>query len=147
LDNYNLSIELIKEILSTQYYAVLSSTINGQPHSNLIAFSVTNYLKSLIFVTEQNTQKYKNIRENSQVCLLIDNRTNRPLDTSQSTAITLIGIAREEEKTDYFRHLYISKHPQLYKFFTNPDNALIVIRAKRYIVAGFKKTEHIIVEP
>ena len=87
--------KLIKDLANTQYFAVLSSVGEGQPYSNLVSFAITTDLKSLIFVTDRNTRKYRNIKENNKVALIIDNRTNQPSDVTQAIAITVIGNAYE----------------------------------------------------
>ena len=88
--------QLLKEVIGTQYFAVLNSVGEGQPYSNLVSFAVNDNLKSLVFVTDRNTRKYRNIEENNNISLLIDNRTNQPSDISKAIAITVIGKASEE---------------------------------------------------
>jgi heme iron utilization protein len=135
---------LLKEIFSTQYFAVLSSDENGQPYSNLVAFAITDDLKSLIFVTGRNTLKYRNIIKNQRVSLLIDNRTNNPADIEKATAITVIGDAHEESASESgFYTLYLNRHPHLSQFVSKPDNALIVVTVAVFIIAGFDNTQRL----
>jgi heme iron utilization protein len=139
--------ELIREILNTQYFAVLSSDENGQPYSNLVAFAVTEDLKSLIFVTGRNTLKYRNIIKNRRVSLLIDSRTNNPVDIEKATAITVIGDAHEETESERgFQSLYTYKHPHLSLFISKPDSALIVVTVAVFIIAGFDNTERLVID-
>ena len=58
--------ELLKEVLNMQYFAVLNTLGEGLPYSNLVSFAVTDDLRSLVFVTNRNTRKYKNIQENGK---------------------------------------------------------------------------------
>jgi uncharacterized pyridoxamine 5'-phosphate oxidase family protein len=142
-----MSKELVQEIFSTQYFAVLSSDENGQPYSNLIAFAVTEDLKSLIFVTGRNTLKYRNIIKNQRVSLLIDSRTNNPADIEKATAITVIGDAHEVTESERgFQSLYLNKHPHLSHFVSNPDNAIIVVTVAVFIIAGFDNTQRILID-
>jgi heme iron utilization protein len=135
---------LIKNILSSQYFAVLNSSLNGQPHSNLIAFAVSDDLKSLVFSTKRATQKYKNIKEHNNVSVLIDDRTNQHSDISQATAITLIGSAREQETMDEgLKRLLLGRHPELQTFIDDSATALILVQAQQYIIAGFDRAERI----
>ena len=136
---------LLKDIFSAQYFAVLSSVGKGQPYSNLVAFAVTEDLNSLIFVTGRNTLKYRNIIQNQRVSLLIDSRTNNPTDVEKATAITVIGQAYEEADTKKgFHTVYLNKHPHLGQFINNPDSALIAVSVSDYIIAGFDKTERVV---
>ena len=134
--------ELLREIVSTQYFAVLNTIGQGLPHSNLVSFAATVDLKSLVFVTGRNTRKYRNVQDNHNVSLLIDNRTNRPSDTSQATAIAAIGIAREEtDNRSLLRDIFLARHPQLRHFVEAPDSAIMLVTIRKYIVAAFDKTQ------
>jgi uncharacterized pyridoxamine 5'-phosphate oxidase family protein len=133
---------LLREIVSTQYFAVLNTIGQGLPHSNLVSFAATEDLKSLIFVTGRNTRKYRNMQDNHNVSLLIDNRTNRPSDTSQAIAIAAIGIAREEmDNRSLLRDIFLARHPQLRHFVEAPDSAIMLVTIRKYIVAAFDKTQ------
>jgi heme iron utilization protein len=141
-----MSINLIREIIDSQYFAVLSSVEKGQPYTNLVAFAVTEDLKSLIFVTSRNTQKYKNIIQNERVAFLIDNRTNQPSDINRAIAITVIGSAQEENAIQScFHSVFLNKHPHLSQFVNQPDSALMVVAVSEYLVAGFTKTERVVI--
>jgi uncharacterized pyridoxamine 5'-phosphate oxidase family protein len=133
---------LLREIVSTQYFAVLNTIGQGLPHSNLVSFAATEDLKSLIFVTGRNTRKYRNVQDNHNVSLLIDNRTNRPSDTSQAIAIAAIGTAREAtDNRSLLRDILLARHPQLRQFVEAPDSAIMLVTIRRYIVAAFDKTQ------
>jgi general stress protein 26 len=133
---------LLREIVSTQYFAVLNTIGQGLPHSNLVSFAATEDLKSLIFVTGRNTRKYRNVQDNHNVSLLIDNRTNRPSDTSQAIAIAAIGTAREAtDNRSLLRDILLARHPQLRHFVEAPDSAIMLVTIRRYIVAAFDKTQ------
>lgn len=136
--------ELLKEVVSTQYFAVLNTIGQGLPYSNLVSFAATDDLRSLVFVTGRNTRKYRNIQDNHNISLLIDNRTNKPSDTSQAIAITVIGTAREEiNNKDLFQAILLARHPQLKHFVEDPDSAIMLVTVREYIVAAFDKTQRL----
>ena len=138
--------QLIKEVVNTQYFAVLNSVGEGQPYSNLVSFAITDDLKSLVFITDQNTRKYRNIKENNHVSLLIDNRTNQPSDFVKATAITVIGTAREElDSKSNLQAVFLKRHPQLQQFADEPQNSLILVKVSEYIIAGFDKTQRVVI--
>ena len=143
-DNISHLIGLIKKVLNNQYFAVLASVEQGQPYSNLVAFAAAEDLKSLFFITNRNTRKYKNIQANNRVSLLIDNRTNQPADLSKALAITVIGSASTEKANNYQRSVFLAKNPNLREFISSPDNAFIVVSVDEYIIAGFAKTQRIV---
>ena len=139
--------QLINKIVNTQYFAVLNSVGEGQPYSNLVSFAITDDLKSLVFITDRNTRKYRNIKENNHLSLLIDNRTNQPSDITQAIAITVIGTAREEVTSrDSYQVIFLARHPQLRQFVDNPNTALILVTVSEYIIAGFDKTQRVVLE-
>ena len=135
---------LLKEIIGTQYFAVLNTLGHGLPYSNLVSFAITDDLRSLIFVTDRNTRKFRNIQENSNISLLIDNRTNQPSDISRAVAVTVIGTAHEErDKESSFKDIFLAKHPHLRQFIDAPNNAIIVVTIREYIIAHFDKTQRV----
>jgi len=139
-------LQLLKEVIGTQYFAVLNSLGNDLPYSNLVSFAISEDLRSLIFVTDRNTRKYKNIQENGNISLLIDNRTNQPSDVSQAIAITVIGTAREEtENRSIIQAVFLTRHPHLQQFADNSNNAIILVTVSEYIIASFDKTQRVII--
>ena len=128
----------IKELLDTQRLAVLSTNNKGQPYSNLVAFSASEDLKTLIFATTRSTRKYANLTAESRVSLLIDNRSNKVSDFFQAIAITATGIATEikgEEKDHLLKH-YLDKHTTLKDFVQSPTCALLKIMVEVYYVVN-----------
>jgi uncharacterized pyridoxamine 5'-phosphate oxidase family protein len=114
--------------------------------NNLISFAITDDLKSLVFITDRNTRKYRNIKENNNISLLIDNRTNQPSDISKAIAITVIGKALEEaEQKNNLQSVFLTRHPQLQQFTNEPQNSLILVRVSAYIIAGFDKTQRVVI--
>jgi heme iron utilization protein len=141
-----MSVNLIREIINSQYFAVLSSVEEGQPYTNLIAFAVTEDLKLLIFVTSRNTLKYRNIIQNDRVSFLIDSRTNQPADITSAIAITVIGSAQEvTDSKKGFHSIFLNKHPHLSQFVYRPDSALMIVAVSEYIIAGFDKTQRVVI--
>ena len=138
--------QLWEKVLNTQYFAVLNTLGEGLPYSNLVSFAVTENLRALVFVTSRNTRKYRNIQENKNISLLIDNRTNRPSDVSQAIAITAIGTACEEvENRSSLQAIFLARHPQLKQFVDEQNNAIMLITVSEYIIAGFDKVQRLAV--
>jgi len=138
--------QLLEKVLNTQYFAVLNTLGEGLPYSNLVSFAVTENLRALVFVTSRNTRKYRNIQENKNISLLIDNRTNRPSDVSQAIAITAIGTACEEvENRSSLQAIFLARHPKLKQFVDDPNNAIMLITVSEYIIAGFDKVQRLAV--
>ena len=138
--------KLIKDIANTQYFAVLSTVDEGKPYSNLVSFAITTDLKSLIFVTDRNTRKYRNIKKYNKVALMIDNRTNQPSDIEQAIAISVIGDALEEaEEKINLQSILLDRHPRLQQFVNDTHSALMLVKVNEYIVAGFNKIQRVVI--
>jgi hypothetical protein len=137
------SLNRINDLFKSQTLAVLATFYESQPYCNLVAFAETPDCKSLIFTTNRNTSKYRNLLKNRQVSLLIDDRTNLSDDFSKNVAITVLGLAEEvsPEEKPYFAGLLISKHPDIAGFIKGADNALFKVRISDYIIAGFDTVE------
>jgi heme iron utilization protein len=134
-------------LFQVQKFAVLATFFNGQPYSNLVAFASTNNLKKILFTTNRNTRKYNNIRENAHVAILIDNRKNELSDFSDAYAVTAIGVAKDilEGERNILSEIYLAKHPSLADFLSMPDSVLIGIEVIEYIIAGFNKSQRLLI--
>jgi heme iron utilization protein len=140
------SFELVQEILASQYYAVLTTDNQGQPYSSLVAFAEADNLKSIVFFTKRETQKYKNILENNRVSLMIDSRTNQPDDVNRAVAIAVIGLARESDRpSSGLISMFLKKHPHLSHFLEQDDAALMVISVSECFAADFQNSHRIII--
>jgi nitroimidazol reductase NimA-like FMN-containing flavoprotein (pyridoxamine 5'-phosphate oxidase superfamily) len=137
--------ELVRNLLTSQRFAVIATESEGQPYSNLVAFAEADNLRSLLFVTGRDTKKYSNTIASKRVAVLVDNRTNQPSDLDKAVAVTALGTI-EEVSTDYRGYLsaiYLSKHPQLEDFLRKPSNALMRVAVTDYIVASFESVRHL----
>jgi hypothetical protein len=136
-------IRIIKELIDSQYLAVLSTASAGIPFSYLVFFAATSDLRQMVFATERNTHKYLNMQGNSRVCLQIDNRSNEPTDIFDATGITVIGQAGEDKRKRLSPTL-LNRHPELGAFLENPDCALMRVRVQKYIIARFSETREVV---
>jgi nitroimidazol reductase NimA-like FMN-containing flavoprotein (pyridoxamine 5'-phosphate oxidase superfamily) len=128
--------QTIAKLFSTQKLAVLSSFGNEQPYASLVAFTVTDDLKHIIFATTRSTRKYANLSAESKVALLIDNRSNDEKDFSYAVAATALGRAEEvrDHERKSFLEKYLRKHPHLKEFVSAPSCALLAVNVEKYYV-------------
>lgn len=131
----------LRELFATQPLAVLSTGSDSRPYASLVAFAASSDLRRLFFATTRDTRKYANIRSNSRVALLVDNRTNRVDDFTSAIAVTVLGDSREltgEERADA-EGLYLGKHPHLQEFVSSPSCALVEVAVSSlYLVSRFQ---------
>ncbi len=126
--------DMLRGVLTSQKFAVLSTHRAGQSHASLVAFAATTEMKELLFATARTTRKYTNLCENTQVALLIDNRSNRDADLREALAITATGRVEEaaDAEREVFLARYLDKHPQLADFVNAPTSALMVVKIAKY---------------
>ena len=78
--------------------------------------------------------------------MLIDNRTNQPSDVLHAVTITAIGTACEEmENKSSLQNIFLARHPQLKHFVDAPNNAIMLVTIREYVVAGFNKTQRVVI--
>jgi nitroimidazol reductase NimA-like FMN-containing flavoprotein (pyridoxamine 5'-phosphate oxidase superfamily) len=141
--------KLLKELFRSQLFAALATQQLTRPYNNLIAFVATDDLKSLLFATRRQTNKYANLLSNNAVSVLIDNRANRDSDFRSAVAVTATGTAEEvkEDRKEGLLQLYLVKHHNLEKFVHSPESALFRIRVKSYyIVRNFQEVMELKIE-
>jgi len=131
----------LRELFATQPLAVLSTDGDSRPYASLVAFAASSDLRRLYFATSRDTRKYANLRANSRVALLVDNRTNRIDDFTSAVAATALGDSREltgTERADAER-LYLTRHPHLQEFVSSPSCALVEVTVTSlYLVSRFQ---------
>lgn len=124
----------VRKILSEQNFAILATLSGDRPYTNIVAFHCSGDLKTLLFITPEATAKYERIRDNPNLSLFIDDRSNRGTDISESTGITIIGksCSINEDLGKKLIEGYISKHPYLEEFALSSDSAPVFVKAIRY---------------
>ena len=129
---------LLEGLCASQKFAVLATQSNEQPYCNLIAFSVSDDLRQLFFVTSRKTSKYGNLKNNSRVSLLFDSRSNTAEDIEMAIVATAIGNAAEvtPELEESLRAHHIEKHPSLEQFVRSPECAMFRVDVQKYIIVN-----------
>ena len=135
----------LKELLYSQMLGVIATDMQGIPYTSLVAYYSTDDLKNVIFATSRNTKKFQNLMNNSNISLLIDNRENQPSDIYNAITAIALGKAEEiKENKEYFKNLFIKKHPTLNEFINSPDCRLLKINVDKYkFVSNFKNVINI----
>jgi nitroimidazol reductase NimA-like FMN-containing flavoprotein (pyridoxamine 5'-phosphate oxidase superfamily) len=119
-------------LFDKQRIGVLSTQKRNRPYASLVAFVVTDDLKSFVFATPRTTRKYSNLMASSRAALLIDNRSNRMSDFRRAMAVTAVGSVRELRKSKKSRliQLYTDKHSHLEEFIKSPTCAVLCLEAE-----------------
>jgi len=149
MNDLRTSMETIEHVLKLNKYAVLSTEGNGQPHTSLVAITLFENFRHLIFATYRNTLKYRNLSHNNKVALLIDSRIANIETLQKSIVVTIIGHAEEISKAEneaaYRAHL--KRHPEMESFMLSSDCVLFRVIAKSYqVVNGIDEVRWITAE-
>ncbi|NCD41395.1 MAG: pyridoxamine 5'-phosphate oxidase family protein [Bacteroidia bacterium] len=125
----------IKTLLTSENLAVLATQNIERPYTSLVAFSFSENLKEIFFVTARATQKYNNLIGHPQVALLVDNRKNTTDDLRDAVATTIIGHADELDKATHQADatFLLNRHPQLRPFFDQESTAFFAVHVSSYI--------------
>ena len=128
----------VRNLLTSQKFAVLSTQELDHPYLNLVAFVETSDLRTILFATTRATRKYGNILSKSGVALLVDNRSNEVADIREAMAVTAIGTASEvsESLRDRLDRVYLEKQPHMKEFLSSPSTALIMVDVESYILVS-----------
>ena len=132
----------VRRLFADQSLAVLATNSDGQPYTSLIAFVGQDDLKDIYFATPRTTRKYKNLKTEPRVALLINSSVNRPSDFHQAIAVTATGAVMDIQANQRAPILkaYLARHPHLKDFIEAPTTALVRVRVNcYYLVKNFQK--------
>ena len=139
----------LAKLLESQKLAVLATHHQGQPYGSLISFASTDDLKQVLFATQRSTRKYSNLKEDTRVALVIDDRENTEKDLHEAIAVTVMGKAQEATPSEEQGCLgvYLKKHPYLKDFVNAPTCALVRVQVDTYyLVTRFQEVTELHVE-
>jgi nitroimidazol reductase NimA-like FMN-containing flavoprotein (pyridoxamine 5'-phosphate oxidase superfamily) len=130
--------EIIRQVLGRNRFAVLATQRSGQPHASLMAFTPLEDLRLLAFATYRDTLKYKSIREDRRVAILIEDRASDGNPSGRRLILTAQGEAIEIPEEDRQAHVmtYLARHPDLESFLDSPDCEFILVAVSTYQVVG-----------
>ncbi|MCG8617272.1 MAG: pyridoxamine 5'-phosphate oxidase family protein [Desulfobacterales bacterium] len=130
------TINNLKRLFTDQKLAVLSTQKAGQPYANLVAFSFSEDLRYLYFLTPEDTRKYENLAACDRVALLIHSAANREEDFSDAMAVTALGKA--ETVKDKSAHLknFLARHPRLAEFSEKLTTVMIRIEIESFVTVN-----------
>jgi len=132
----------IAKLLTDQKFGILATLGKDYPYQSIVAFAGSGDMKHIFFATRRATSKYRNLKNNVQVSVFIDNRSNQEADFIEATGMTAIGDAGELSEAARRKSigLFIRKHPSLEEFLASPDCALFMIKVRvYYIVWNFQQ--------
>ena len=125
----------IRRLVTEQLYGVLCTQGQGQPYGSMIAFAFAADLSAVVFATPTATRKYRLLKGNRNVALVVDNRPSFPENMMKVEAITVTGLASEIQRGPEFKkcsRLLVARHPQLESFVNASSCGLFVVEVLRF---------------
>ncbi len=128
----------ISGLLNEQRLAILATVTQESPYCNLVAFTPSDDLQTIIFTTPRSTSKYANMMRNPNVSLLVDDRMRSGFGFTSGMVVTAVGavvpVGPQEE--DALKGRHANRHAELKEFICSPDCALMQVRVARYILVS-----------
>jgi len=115
----------IKSLLRDRRHCVMATAANDQPYCSLMVYAVNADCTRLFMVTRRNTRKYRNLKNNPYVSLLVDSR-----DIAQPQALTIEGVFEEvagDSEKKQIQHQLTAEQPGLQTLLDSPDAAIISV--------------------
>jgi len=134
MDERDVTLDLLRELLSRQRLGVLATHGESGPYASLVAFAATDDLGRLTFATTRATRKFQFLTAEPRVAMLIDSRSDADLDFHRATAVTAVGPVAEleGEARDGACARFVARHPHLADFATAPTTALLALDVESY---------------
>jgi general stress protein 26 len=134
---------IIYDVMTNQQFGILATVENGIPHTSIVAFTVTNNLRTILFLTKQESRKFKHISTNPMVSILVDKRPVSSKSISGSYAVSAVGNAKviDLKSASATKELFLFCHPTLTEYIDDPAFSLLSISVNTYnITSGLKDT-------
>ena len=130
--------DTIRRVLERNRLAVLATQRDGQPHASIIAFTPLEGLRFLVFATYRDTLKYKSIREDRRVAILIEDRAGDARRSDRRPVITAVGEVIKTPAEDRQAHIatHLARHPDLERFLSSPDCEFVHVAVHSYQVVN-----------
>ena len=128
----------MKAMVRDHDICVLATASEGEPHCSLMAYLPDESCREIYMVTHRNTKKYRNLRENPTISLLIDTRESRPdRNRAEAQALTVAGVFEEMKDSARLAHIQAELlvcHPHLETFMNDPDAVVMCIRVSSFLL-------------
>ncbi len=137
--------ERIRRLLLSQPFAVLCTQGDDQAYGSLVAFAVSDDLRSAVFSTPVTTRKFQLLAKCERVALLVDNRCKHLDNMMEVEAVTATGRATRViggSEFDCWSQLLLRRHSYLEAFVRAPTVALFRVEIARYFhVVRFQEVQ------
>jgi nitroimidazol reductase NimA-like FMN-containing flavoprotein (pyridoxamine 5'-phosphate oxidase superfamily) len=128
-------LDQIQALIAQKNICVLATSCDNQPHCSLMAYVADNRCREIYMVTHRHSQKFRNLSNNPNVSIMIDNRGEDK--RVQTKALTVKGMyktpAEINQKQKALQRI-IDVHPHLKAFAMDPDAEIICIHIQSFLL-------------
>jgi len=136
----------IIDILRSRDICVLATVSGNRPHCSLMAYSTDDKCGELYMLTLRDTEKFRNLKDNPGVSILIDTREdNRKDHRVQASALTVEGTAGEVTDPPDMRFIkakLLADHPRLKELADLPDCAILRVKIDSFLLLDGLRDAH-----
>ena len=137
-------IDKMKSILKQNGMCVLATCRDNKPHCSLMTYITDPECRTIYMVTERNTQKWKNLKYNPHVSLMVDTRLN-PEAGPSIQALMVDGIHRAIEKAEKKREIIgeiIEVHPEVKRLAESADVEVVAVKIESFLLLNGVSDAH-----
>ena len=116
--------QIIDDMVTNEDLCVLATIDGNVPHTSLMTYFADHAAMKFYFLARSTSKKYKNLKKNPHVSLLIDRRDD-------NLALTIEGHhlpVGKKQTVEAIIRLYLLKHPEMEEFAKHPETELIRIQ-------------------
>ena len=128
----------VEDMLRSNALCVLCTESKAMPHCSLMTYLLGEDGRSLYLTTSTHSRKYRNLKENKNVSLLIDSRQRlEPGSAEPVCSVTFEGVYFEienEDKMQEVRGRFKAEHPELKQILEGERCSIIGIRLTAYLL-------------
>ena len=136
--------QIVRTLFAAQPVGILATQSDRHPYCNIVAFTPSDDLQSILIATPRFTSKYRNMLKNPDVSLMVDNRSAHNPDFTDGIAVTCLGRAMTvlPEEFEDCKRRHFERHKNLRAHLDMPDCVLVRIEVERYVIArGVRQIE------
>lgn len=129
--------DMVEKMLKENQLCVLCTESQGLPHCSLMTYILDEEGKTLYLITSMNSRKYKNLKENKNVSVIIDSRQQLEVgSTHPITSVTFDGEFIQIEKLllEEMRAQFGAHHPELEEILSQNSCVIFGVQLKNYLL-------------
>jgi general stress protein 26 len=129
-------LQKMKAFLKERDLCVLATCADGKPHCSLMAYITDEAAETVYMTTLRDTQKFKNVSENPQVSLLVDDRGGEGR-RGETQALTVSGTFCPMEELvarEAILARMAQKHGHLDRLLQHPEVEVLRIRLESFLL-------------